>query len=314
VTRHPDAGVLAECREGLLGRRRAARVRAHLASCPHCASLDAGLAEVGELLASSPAPSMPDHLIARLDRALAAEAASRPAAVQADGDDTASRVPGGTAPEPDGQPGSSPRPGHGWRPGRRPAGARRPARLRPAMLGAAAMIVLAGAGYGLASLTQGGTSASAGSPGRGSTESPHSGAMNPPESPGKSQHPGGSPNQPALGPAIVKPWAPLRVIDSGTDYQPGALASQAGAVLAGLATYGGYRQLPASQAMRTCVTEITGGKTGRLVDETHYRGHPATIIVQAPSARQPGKVWVTRPACSALHHEVLQHASLPSPG
>src|SRR5437764_3314482 len=77
MTGHPDADALAACREGLLGRRRSARIRAHLARCSRCAALDGGLAEVTALLASVPAPRMPDGLAARLDAVLAAESAAR---------------------------------------------------------------------------------------------------------------------------------------------------------------------------------------------------------------------------------------------
>ena len=74
---HPDADTLAACREGLLGRRRSARIRAHLARCSRCASLDHELAAVTSLLASAPAPRIPDELAARLDTVLAAESAAR---------------------------------------------------------------------------------------------------------------------------------------------------------------------------------------------------------------------------------------------
>jgi hypothetical protein len=325
VTRHPDEGVLAEFREGLLGRRRSARLRAHLAACPHCASADAGLAEVTELLASSPAPRMPDHLITRLDSALAAEAASRQQATGAGastagaGDGAAGPVPGGAAPQPDGQPDSS-LPGGpagrrgrraGWRPARSGAAGRR----RPAVLGAAAavMIVLAGAGYGLASLAQqhSGSSASAGSAGGGS------GALNPAaEGP---QHSAGTPNAPAAGPADTVPRTTWHVIGSKTDYQPGTLARQAAGLARRYAASAATAQgTPAGKTagpqLRACVRQITRSTAAKLVDLAHYRGQPATIIVQAPSAEQPGHVWVTVPGCSARHHQVLEQASLPSSG
>jgi hypothetical protein len=327
VTRHPDAGVLAEFREGLLGRRRSARVRAHLAACPHCASADAGLAEVTELLASSPAPRMPEHLIARLDSALAAEAASRQQATGAGastagaGDGAAGQVPGGAAPQPDGQPDSSLPDGHvgrrGRRPGWRPARSGGAGRRRPAVLGAAAavMIVLAGAGYGLASLSQrhSGPSAATGS------SAGRSGTLNPPdEGPHRSA---GTPNAPTAGRAAVTPRTTWHVVGSKTDYQPGALARQAAGLArrypASAATAQGTGTAPGKTAgpqLRACVQQITGSTAAQLVDLAHYRGQPATIIVQAPSAGQPGHVWVTGPDCSAQHHELLAQASLPSSG
>jgi hypothetical protein len=311
VTRHPDPGVLAECREGLLGRRRSARIRAHVAGCPHCASLDAGLAEVTALLASSPAPSMPSHLIARLDSALAAEAASRPqpadAAPAGASGDPAGTFPGGTTPQPD-RPGPAPGDSnHGWRPGRRPARSAGPARRRPTVLGAAAagVIVLAGAGYGLASLAQqpGGAAASSGaSAGRASGGAPGSGHS-------------AAQNGAIAGPAKAGPGSTLRVIHSGTDYQPGTLAHQAqNALDSRFAASSGLAPGTGSARLQSCVMLITGGASARLVDVAHYRGQPATIIVRAPSAGKPGQIWVAGPACSAQHRDILAHTSLPSSG
>src|SRR5712692_9319863 len=57
---------------------------AHLAECPRCAGLDAQLTEVTGLLTRSTAPPMPDALTARIEAAIAAEAAAR-AATTADG-------------------------------------------------------------------------------------------------------------------------------------------------------------------------------------------------------------------------------------
>jgi hypothetical protein len=322
VTRHPDAGVLAEFREGLLGRRRSARVRAHLAACPHCASADAGLAEVTELLASSPAPRMPDHLIARLDSALAAEASRQQAtgagaSTARAGDGAAGQVPGGEAPQPDGAPGSPTPGGHGGRRRRRPADPRRTVRLRPATLGAAAaaMIVLAGAGYGLASLSQqhSGASASAGS------AASRSGTRNPPDD--SPQRSAGTPNAPTAGPADVAPVTTWHVIGSKTDYQPGTLARQAAGLArryAASAATGQGTSTPAGKTagpqLRACVRQVTGSTAAQLVDLAHFRGQPATVIVRAPSAGQPGHVWVTGPDCSAQHHGLLAQASLPSSG
>jgi hypothetical protein len=313
VTRHPDPDVLAEYREGLLGRRHSARIQAHLAGCPHCASVEAGLADVSALLASAPAPDMPADLVTRLDSTLAAEAAARSQAAGADpagaGNGAAKPVPDGATAQPD-QPGSSRRNGHGWWPGRRPAGVGGPARRRPAVLGAAAaaVIVLAGAGYGLASLSQqpGGVSASSAGSGNSSA--------------GGSAGSGGAQNVPAASPAT--PGIGPHIIHSGIDYQPGTLARQAKAALtshfgmnSGLAR--GAASSASQQAaapQQGCVMRITAGRGARLVDMARYQGRPATIIVQAPSAGHPGQVWVAGPACSAQHSDILAHTSLPSSG
>jgi len=69
VRGHADAETMAAFREGLLSRRKAGQVSAHLAGCPRCAALDTQLAEVTALLTRSTAPPMPDALTARIEAA-----------------------------------------------------------------------------------------------------------------------------------------------------------------------------------------------------------------------------------------------------
>jgi Putative zinc-finger len=76
VTRHLGVEALALYLEGQLSRRKAARVAAHLSRCSRCAKIEAGLRLVPSKLASQPAP-MPPQLAARVQMAIAAEAASR---------------------------------------------------------------------------------------------------------------------------------------------------------------------------------------------------------------------------------------------
>ena len=126
---HVDPEDLALGREGLLGRRKAARIRAHVSRCSHCAEVDAELAALPSLLAD---------LAARIDAVIAAEA------------DRAQ--PAGHAPDPVSAPAS------GW-----PAPRRRPAVARKVVaLAAAAVLVTAGGGYLLSRLpsTTSGPSAS----------------------------------------------------------------------------------------------------------------------------------------------------------
>jgi len=80
---HLDTDVLAEFRAGLITGRRGARITAHLGGCERCTALDQQLAGVRSLLASVPAPTMPDSVAHRLDTVLAAEVAQRHAAGQA---------------------------------------------------------------------------------------------------------------------------------------------------------------------------------------------------------------------------------------
>ena len=74
---HLDTDVLAEFRAGLITGRRGAKITAHLAGCERCTAVDDQLAGVSALLASVPAPAMPDGVAQRLDTVLAAEVANR---------------------------------------------------------------------------------------------------------------------------------------------------------------------------------------------------------------------------------------------
>jgi hypothetical protein len=294
---HPDPDVLAEHREGLLSRRRAARIRSHLTGCAHCTALDADLAEVSELLASAPPPRMPDHLVTRLESALAAESAARGRSPEA-----AAHPAGPSA----GAPG-----GGTWR---RPARDRgRPWQLRPATLGVAAAVaaVLALGGYGLAHLHTGGaSSAGVSSPVAGG---PAHGAAGTAPLNGKGVIPNG-------GPADASPLiGQLEVIKSGTDYLPGQLASQARAVLA-RQHLSPASQVPtpafnrSAEATQSCVSLITHDQHV-LVDEAHYQGQPATIIIQPAKATAQGQVWVVAgSSCSATDHNVIAHTQFASTG
>jgi len=77
MRRHIDAETLARFRQGDLSPRQNARIRAHLAGCERCRDLNEDLAGVTTLLASAQPPPIPEHLTARIQTALATEAARR---------------------------------------------------------------------------------------------------------------------------------------------------------------------------------------------------------------------------------------------
>src|SRR5215472_11222569 len=81
---HPDAEALAEYRAGLIGGLRRRRLAAHVAGCAQCASVSERLDAVGSMLASVPAPAVPDEVERRITAALAAEATARQDAAQQD--------------------------------------------------------------------------------------------------------------------------------------------------------------------------------------------------------------------------------------
>jgi hypothetical protein len=298
---HADAETLAAFREELLPRRKAARMSAHLAACSRCAELDAQLTEVSALLTTSTTPPMPDALTARIEAAIAAEAAAR-AATAVDGGVPAAdgAVAVGAAGAGGGPRDRAARPS-------RPAGGpgRSRAALRVAAV-AAAFVVVAGGSYGAARLLSGSPepASSAGSGGAGGPAIRENGKA-PPMPSGGFRVPGG---QPATG---VFPSHPL-VVSSGTNYQPGQLEAQVSAVLTRHGAHAATGSGPspaghpaASVPPPACVGRVTGGKSPLLVDLAQYQGRPATIIVIPGATPGTLRALVVAGACTATTGHVL---------
>ena len=299
---HADAETLAAFREELLSRRKAARVSAHLAACSRCAALDARLAEVSALLTRATAPPMPDALTARIQAAIAAEAATR-AATAADGAVAAGTAGGGTGPR-DGA----------ARPSRRPGGPRRSwLALRVAAV-TAAVVVVAGGGYGVARLLSGSpgleTPAGTGAP-AAKRAAPVPGVSDGLRAGGSQAAGGGS--------------APAdRIVSSGTDYRPGRLKAQVSATLTrfggnaiagpGPGPSGANRASGAVPRMPACVSHVTGGKRPILVDQARWQGRPATVIVVPGATSGTLRALVIAGDCTAATSHVLATTTLPRPG
>jgi hypothetical protein len=314
VRGHVDEQALAAFREDLLPARKAARIAAHLSSCPRCAEVDAQLAAVTAILAGTPAPPMPASLAVRLDAALATEIAR--SAMAASPADTAS--PAGVA-----SPAGAPAPGEhagprAGTPGGRDAAGRRagpprtpwrlPLRLAAA---AAAVVVVAGGGYTIARVVSAGSS-----PGSASSSgaSPSHGAL-------------GEPSAAARRPGVANgaaATAGLPLITSGTDYRAGQLPGQVSAVLkryaapAGSPGYlnGNSPAVPQSAFphLDTCVAHVTGGQRPRLVDIAHYGHRPAAVVVVPVPGTTTLRVWVVGPGCSGQGGDVIAQVSMPAPG
>jgi hypothetical protein len=317
VRGHADAATLAAFREELLSHRKAAQVSAHLATCPRCAALDAQLAEVTVLLTHAAAPPMPDTVTARIEVALAAEAAARsPAPVTA---------PGGTA-----APGTAGRDGTRGAAGRdaaRGAGGRRPGwagrgwsspGLRVATV-AATVAVIAGGGYTVAQLLSGSPAVHGASASGAAASASRAKLALPRRSTGGIRSAPGNMASGAM-------TGPVRVVSSGTNYQSAQLAAQASALLRALgpnshsaaqpgptlATPDGYlAQFPDLQA---CTAHIAGTQHARLVDVARYRGHPAAIIILPAPPGGRSKAVVVAPGCTATTSRVLATAFLPAAG
>ena len=308
MSRHADAETLAAFREELLSRRKAAQVSAHLAVCPRCAGLDAQLAEVQALLTRSTAPPMPDALTARIEAAIAAEAAAR-AATAADGSVTA--APGAGAHARDGAAGPSGR--RAGRAAKPPAGPRRSVLALRVAAVTAAVVVVAGGGYGVAKLLAGSPSE-----GTGASAARNIGAK------GLPQTPAGGRQAPASGGgAAASGAAPTaQIVRSGTNYQPGRLKAQVSAVLArhqGNVTAGpgpgpspGNRQAGAAQ-VPACVAQAARGTHPVLVDHASYQGRPATVIV-VPAGPGTLRALVVAGDCTAATAHVLTTTTIPAPG
>jgi len=313
VRGHADAETLAAFREELLSRRKAARVSAHLAACSRCAELDAQLTEVSALLTTSAAPPMPDALTARIEAAIAAEAAARAAAAAdgtlaaADGTVAVGVAGAGT--------GSRDRAAPPSRPSRPPGG---PGRARLALRVAAvtaAVVVVAGGGYGVARLLTANPESST-SAGSGSAAAPASGIN-------------GKASRQAIGgfraPSAAGNSAPAaRIIRSGTDYQPGQLDAQVSAVFTQHGTGAGSATSPGPSAahqpaasvprMPACVPYVTRGKRPLLVDLATYQGRPATVIVIPGATSGTLRALVVAGPCTATTGRVLARTTFPGSG
>ena len=276
---HPDSEVLAEFRAGLITGRSGARISGHLAACERCAGLSDQLAEISTLLAAVPAPAMPDAVARRLEGVLAAEAANRDSSERAVDPRSPDRA-------------TRPRPRRHWD--------FRLVALR-VLAPAAAVVVLAAGGYGLSRIG-GSSSASsqAASSGVASAASQaQRGGAPVPSSAAKSGH------------EAVPGEAPLtfEVVTSGTSYQRATLRLQLEHELALHARGAAGQQELASASVKGCVLRVTRGVILVLVENAHYQGQPAIVIV-AHSDRDDA-AWVIAPGCSASSDHVLAETTLP---
>ena len=335
MTRHVGAETLARYREWDLSSRKSARIRAHLPGCARCTALDEDLAGVTALLASAPAPAMPDQVTARIQAALRAEAA-REVPVSAGRQPGRSRQGGERGKRRQsrqhGEPGKRRQSRHAaGRDGTVQDGTVRrlrlpelQSRLAVRVLGAAAAVaVVSGGIYGVIQLAAGGVPAAT---------SGAAGSMA-----GPLRHAAAQPAGPSLKYNKAGRAAGFTPVSTGTDFQQHQLASQVSGVLRRsapqLPTASGpaANALPSSSpgelsgqrstgaeffhgiavsALQGCVTRIAAGGKVLLVDVARYQGRPATVIVVA---RGPGdrRIFVVGPACSSSDGDVIAQASLP---
>ena len=290
---HPDTDVLAEFRAGLITGWRGARITAHLAGCERCTALDQQLAGVRSLLASVPAPALPDSVAQRLDTVLAAEvgqrhAAGRPAArAETAPRDQAERAGGDGTREP-----AAPR---------RPGGNRGFRLLALRVLApAAAVVVLAAGGYGLSQLDLGSTSSSAASSTAGGAARSAAGA----ESAGHVNAPAVAPSKAGAVPRGIA-RADFSLVTGQRNLTRAGLAQQVRAELVPVSARS--TQTP-SPRLRGCVARLADGNPLELVESIRFESRPATLIV----ARTGGTdtAWIAAPDCSDTYRDVLAMTSL----
>jgi hypothetical protein len=297
---HLDTDVLAEFRAGLITGRRGTRIAAHLADCERCTAVDEQLAGVRSLLASVPAPAMPDSVARRLDTVLAAEVAQRDTAQrEAVLQNRAERADGDGARE-----SAAPR---------RPGGHRGHRGFRLLTLRvlapAAAVVVLAAGGYGLSRINLGSSTGSSASTSAGSA------ARAAAPTAAASAKSGGSVNAPNAGPtkgAVSRPQgitaAGITVVTGHANLSHADLGQQVRAELNVPASARATRA--ATSTERGCVLGLIGHHQLELVESVLFEGSPATLVVARTGARD--MAWLAAPDCSATHRHVLDTTSLPS--
>jgi len=285
---HLDSDVLAEFRAGLITGRRGARIAAHLAGCERCTSLDDQLARVSALLASVPAPPLPDHVAQRLDTVLAAEVVAAEAA-QSNNPERAGR---------DGA-GESAAPG-------RPRGNRGFRLLALRVLAPAAGVVLLAAGvFGLSRLSGSSTSSSAASPAKGASSAVSSTAL----ATAGARSASGRVNGPAAAPNS-RPMTPASfvVVTSPANFTHAGFGQQVTAALRATPAAGAER--PPSPQIRACVQQLAGHATLIRVESARYEGQPATLVVV--SAGSGLEALIAGEKCSATVRDMLDQTSLSS--
>ena len=297
---HLDTDVLAEFRAGLITGRRGARITAHLGGCERCTALDQQLAGVRSLLASVPAPTMPDSVAHRLDTVLAAEVAQRHAAGQAAAQREA--APADQA-ERAGRDGTreSPAP-------RRPGGNRGFRLLALRVLAPAAAVVVLGAGvYGLSHLNLGSSSSSAASSTAGGAAPTAPSVAAGAESAGHVNAPAANPSKAAAVPRGIA-RAGFSVVAGQRNLTQANLAQQVRTEL--LVPASARRTQTPTPQLRGCVAKLADGDTVELVESVHFEGRPATLVVARAGAEDTA--WIAAPDCSDTYRHVLATTTLSS--
>jgi hypothetical protein len=241
---------------------------------------------------------MPTALTARIEAALAAEAAARSTTTETAAANAAVAADGAPAVR-----------------GHRRTLAPGPGRSRLALrvaAAAAAVVVLGGGGYGLSRLLAGGGGSASSSTAEGPVMGP-AGA--------RARHAPSGHESAALPNGLSGPL----IVHSGTNYRPGQLNTQVRTTLARFRPrqkLGGARaHAPAPSGgsadfanLSACLRQAVGDRRAELVDEADYEGRPADIVV-IPGARANAlRVLVFGTRCSPTAPGPMFSTLLPSGG
>jgi hypothetical protein len=315
---HVSAETLARYRQGDLSPGRSARIGAHLSGCSRCSELNEDLGGVTTLLASVHPPPIPDDLTARIQSALATEAAKR-LTVPAGSRTATVAAAGAAGPEgPAGDRGPRGRSGAG---GRRRRGllGRLPAASPKFALGAVATVAAAVVlGVGMFQIVQSGSSQPTGTAAGSSANRAAAGSA--PATRG-----------PALRYSRAGQQASVTPVSADTNFTAGRLSAQVASAMTRYGSGGALQgpmaepethsaQVPgqpaatfadrAVAALQACVNRIAAGDLVMLVEVARFQGSPATIIVTEVPGITPRQVWVVGPGCSASRSDVLRHSEL----
>lgn len=294
---HFNADELASYRAGAVSGGKAARISAHISTCPQCADVHSGLADVSRLLASIRVPPMSETLTQRLQAVIADEAAQRAAVLVSGQRDLPERT-------------------------RRPV---RRLRVRvwsssPLLLRglAAAGVVLLFVGGGVLLANQGGTGpSSARSSGLGGQ--PTTPRFNAPERTANV----GSPSAITLRYRHAKGILYANAVVSGVDYtkadipvairhEVALLANRVG-IPAPSAAAGPQHVLSHTTVgqLESCLSTMATDRLVLLVEVARYLGLPATIIVFKP-VDNAFDVIVVGAACGPAGQDIITTLTVPT--
>jgi hypothetical protein len=298
MSRHASAEELAGLDLDALKPRKAAKIRAHVATCVQCTQLSSEVSAVPATLASLSYPAMPASVSTQLDAALASESAQRLASAPA--------TEAGRRDLPDRR--RAPKSRHGRQlPGMSALGTR--------LVAAAGALVIVGAGgYEIATHATGNVGGTAASS-SGAATAPTAGMSAGPSvmygqraSVKSVQTVHGSTNftRADLGPQALAAVHAAKLAKLGTHSAAGPAPSGAARSANTAANPGG----PSQSSLASCLDGIVGSQPLQLVETAKFDGSPATIIVTAQTAARPAEVWAVAPSCSASNSHVLDHLTL----